>query len=123
MGSIPITQKAKSKLEDIISSSKYNANLVAGEAQTFDRFQDASNSIAGRVGGGAPIPPVVEEGNKDITEGDTQKSSDTGASTKVSLTDPKPNYFKASGDLSNFKTDSELKSLSSNIKTFNKKYF
>lgn len=114
MGSIPITQKAK------CSPNKYNANLVAGEAQTFNRFQDASGSITDQGGGGsgAPIPPVTKEKKKDDTV-----VSDTGASTVVSLTDDKPNYFKASGDFSNFSTDAKLKDLSSKISTFNKKYF
>ena len=62
MGSIPITQKAK------CSPNKYNASLVAGEAQTFDRFQDASGSITNQGGGGgAPIPPVTKEKKKDDT--------------------------------------------------------
>jgi len=112
MGSIPITQKAK------CSPNKYNANLVAGEAQTFNRFQDASGSITDQGGGGAPIPPVTKEKKKDDTV-----IGDTGTSTVVSLTDDKPNYFKASGDFSNFSTDTELKDLSSKISTFNKKLF
>ena len=113
MGSIPITQKAK------CSPNKYNADLVAGEAQTFNRFQDASGSINDQGGGGgAPIPPVTKEKKKDDTV-----IGDTGTSTVVSLTDDKPNYFKASGDFSNFSTDTELKDLKSKISTFNKKYF
>jgi len=113
MGSIPITQKAK------CSPNKYNADLVAGEAQTFNRFQDASGSINDQGGGGgAPIPPVTKEKKKDDTV-----IGDTGTSTVVSLTDDKPNYFKASGDFSNFSTDTELKDLSSKISTFNKKLF
>lgn len=113
MGSIPITQKAK------CSPNKYNANLVAGEAQTFNRFQDASGSITDQGGGGgAPIPPVTKEKKKD-----DKVKDDTGISTVVSLTDDKPNYFKASGDFSNFSTDTELKDLKSKISTFNKKYF
>lgn len=113
MGSIPITQKAK------CSPNKYNANLVAGEAQTFNRFQDASGSITNQGGGGgAPIPPVTKEKKKD-----DKVKDDTGISTVVSLTDDKPNYFKASGDFSNFSTDTELKDLKSKISTFNKKYF
>jgi hypothetical protein len=113
MGSIPITQKAK------CSPNKYNANLVAGEAQTFNRFQDASGSITDQGGGGgAPIPPVTKEKKKD----DTVKDN-TGTSTVVSLTDDKPNYFKSSSIISNFSTDAKLKNLSSELSIFNKKLF
>ena len=118
MGSIPITQKAK------CSPNKYNANLVAGEAQTFDRFQDASGSINYQGGGGgAPIPPVTKEKKKDETVKDETVKDETGTSTVVSLTDDKPNYFKASGDFINFSTDAKLKDLSSKLLTFNKKLF
>jgi hypothetical protein len=113
MGSIPITQKAK------CSPNKYNASLVAGEAQTFNRFQDASGSITDQGGGGgAPIPPVTKEKKKDDTV-----IGNTGTSTVVSLTDDKPNYFKSSSIISNFSTDTELKDLKGKISTFNKKYF
>jgi len=57
-----------------------------------------------------------------VKKDDTVKDN-TGTSTVVSLTDDKPNYFKASGDFSNFSTDTELKDLKSKISTFNKKYF
>jgi hypothetical protein len=113
MGSIPITQRAK------CSPNKYNANLVAGEAQTFNRFQDASGSITDQGGGGgAPIPPVTKEKKKDDTV-----IGNTGTSTVVSLTDDKPNYFKSSSIISNFSTDTKLKNLSSELSIFNKKLF
>lgn len=118
MGSIPITQKAK------CSPNKYNANLVAGEAQTFDRFQDASGSITDQGGGGgAPIPPVTKEKKKDDTVKDDTVKDNTGTSTVVSLTDDKPNYFKSSSIISNFSTDAKLKDLSSELSIFNKKLF